>query len=254
MSAFFLLFSAIVLMLICTRVAAWWVIQQVHMGDSAANVLPQTRANENVSQKNTNTVVCLPQHRVYAASGTDAHPWTRHRRGTMAACSHAAFNMPLADMFPVYSLFGEAEITTFATCRWHLAGGLNPAKKANRQDVRMCSQTKKRASLPEHHYNFSPCFFSGCQRLQTSVPENKEPPHTHTLMQTHTPLLPKIISHTLSIIFWLVPITPIQFSSSQRCVTEYLPNWKHFSSRFLLIPPWIYLYPDSTQLSSNPEL
>lgn len=137
------LLSAVVLMLICTRVAAGWMIQQVHMGDSAANVLPQTRANENVSQKTTNTVVCLPQCRVYAASGTDAHPWTRHQQGTIAACSHPVFNMPLADMFPVYSLFGKAEIMTFATCRWHLADGLNPAKKANRQDVRMCSQTKK---------------------------------------------------------------------------------------------------------------
>lgn len=106
------------------------------------------RSPPNTSQwkcftKNTNTVVCLPQRCVYAVSGTNAHPWTRHQRGTMAACSHAAFNMPLADMFPVYSLFGKVEIMTFATCRWHLAGGLNPAKKANWQDVRMCSQAKK---------------------------------------------------------------------------------------------------------------
>lgn len=155
------LLSGVVLMLICTRVAAGRVMQQVHMGDSAASVRPQTWANENVSQKNTNTVVCLPQRPVYPASGTDAHPWTRHQRGTMAACSHPVFNMPLADMFPVYSLFGKAEIMTFATCRWHLADGLNPAKKANRQDVRMCSQTKKKSLFDWTPLQFQSMFLLG---------------------------------------------------------------------------------------------
>lgn len=225
-------------MLICTCVAAGWVMQQVHMGDSAANILPQTRANKNVSQKNTNAVVCLPRRRVYAASGTDAHPWTRHQRGTTAACSHRVLNMPLADMFPVCSLFGEAEIMTFATCRWHLADGLNPAKKANRQDVRMCSQTKKEP-LCLNTVTISVHVSSrGAKDYRLVFLRTKSfLTDTHTMAQTHTPLLPEIISHTFSIIFWLVPITPIQFCSSQRCVTEYLPNWKHFSSRSLPIFP-----------------
>lgn len=183
----------------------------------AASVLPQARANENVSQKNANTVVYLPQGRVYAVSGTDAHPWTRHQRGTMAACSHPVFNMPLA------CLFGEAEIMTFATCRWHLADGLNPAKKANRQDVRMCSQTKTEPLCLNTVTISVHVSSQGAKDYRLMFLRTKSF-LTDTRTDTDS-LLPKIISHTFPIIFWLVPITPVQFCSSQRCVTEYLPNW-----------------------------